>query len=104
MCSGLFSSSAKRASPARHASASGWPTSRRAVWSDWTMSGLSAVKRLLPGRPVDGVLVVRQLPEPLPRRPRPLDAGKEEMALVLAEAAPGVDPDPADLEGLDLPR
>src|SRR5713226_4591220 len=98
MCSGLFSSSAKRARPARHASASGWPTSSSAVWSDWTMRGLSEVKGLL--LPAG----YRQVEVPGPGRPCRLDAGEDEMPFVIPQAAPGIDAKPARLERLDLPR
>src|SRR2546422_723433 len=79
MCSGLFSSSAKRARPARHASASGLPTSRRAVWSDWTMSGLSVLK----GQHPPGFRTAAPTGDP-----GPLDPGDGEPPLVVPEPAP----------------
>src|SRR5437660_454908 len=66
------------------------------------MRGLSEVKRLLLGGAARGVSALRQLDEALAGGPRPPDARQQEMPLVLAEAAPGVDADPADLDGFDL--
>src|SRR3989442_440485 len=111
MCSGLFSSSAKRAKPARHASARGLPTSNKAVWSDWTMSGLSEVKQVLLAGVKIGVetgveigLQIDHVGVALARRLRPPDPGKHEVALVPAQPAPGVDAGGIGDDGLDLPR